>query len=259
MYLSNYMEEGFLNAMRGITFAAPPKLYCGLFTSSPTETGMGGVELNYAGHTRMEIEFSVPAPESGGIGMRNTQDVTYPKSPADAGTVRFLGIFDSQSGGNMYLYGAFQEEKPVLANVSIVLLKDEILYWSKGEISNAYKRKLLNIARGISLQGITPYYALFNGDPEAGGMELAGENYKREEIVFSSPVEDTSGMTIIRNTEKVNFNRATTNWGNWSWSAIMDAESGGECVWKQQRATPFQITKSTMAYLEPSSIALGVN
>ena len=196
MFLSNFMENGFLNAMRGISFAAPSHVFCRLFLSSPGETGTEGVEISYDGYTGMEIAFSPPAVEGSGIGVRNTEEVTYAQSPVDAGTVRFIGIFDSAApgSGNMYLYGQLTEELPIMAGESPVLLINEILFFSIGDLSNAYKTHLFNITRGISLPGITPHYSLWNGNPQSGGNELAGENYERVEMVFSAPAAEAGGM-----------------------------------------------------------------
>jgi len=237
MFLSSYAEIGFLNAMRNITFSAPSQVFCGLFLSSPTETGTGGTEISYPGYVRMPITFNPPTPEGTGIGIRNSEQATFPQSDENAGTVRHIGIFDSATGGNMYLYGQLTDDLPVQAGESPVLLINEILFFSIGDMSMSYKTKLFNVIRGTTLQGFRSYFSLYNGDPQNGGSELVGDNYARVLLVFSAPLEDTSGLSIIRNTADVNFNRPTGSWGNWTHSAIVDAATSGEPVWIQQRTT----------------------
>ena len=71
MYACDYLENGFLNVLRGTTFAAPTKVYLALFLNDPGETGAQGTEISYAGYARMEIVFSEPAATNGGIGIQN--------------------------------------------------------------------------------------------------------------------------------------------------------------------------------------------
>ena len=69
MYACDYLENGILNALRGVTFAAPAKCYLALYLNDPGETGAGGTEVSYTGYKRMEIDFSAPADSNGGIGI----------------------------------------------------------------------------------------------------------------------------------------------------------------------------------------------
>lgn len=259
MYLSNFAESGFLNTMRGITFSAPSQVFCGLFLSSPGEAGTAGTEISYTGYTRMPITFSTPTVEGTGIGIRNNEQVTYPQSQTDAGTVRHIGIFDSAVGGNMYLYGELTADLPVLSGESPVLLLNEVLFFSIGDMSTAYKTRLFNVIRGTSLLGFAPHCALYNGNPQDGGSELAGDNYARVALTFSAPTVEASGMSIIRNTTRQNFPRPTSNWGNWTHTAIIDANTSGETVWSQQRSTSKMVSSGVMPYIEAGAITVGVN
>ena len=49
MYACDYLESGFLNALRGVTFTAPAKCYLALFLNDPGESGALGTEISYAG------------------------------------------------------------------------------------------------------------------------------------------------------------------------------------------------------------------
>ena len=101
MYACDYLETGFLNVLRGVTFAAPTKVYLALFLNDPGDSGAAGTEISYAGYARMEIAFSEPAASNGGIGIQNLSDITF-AAPADpAGTVTHIAIMDSLVGGNM--------------------------------------------------------------------------------------------------------------------------------------------------------------
>lgn len=259
MQASNFLENGFLNAMRGNNFGAPTQVFAALFLTSPGETGTEGIEMNYSGYQRIPIVFAPPVAENTGIGIRNNSQLTFAQSPVDAGTVQHIGIFDSVSGGNMYLYGALTEALAVLAGESPVLLINEVLFFSLGNLSNAYKIRLFNVIRGIGLQGITPHHSLWSGNPEVGGAELSGLNYARVPLTFTGPLPDISGATIISNSISTTYNRPSDNWGNWVWSAIMDASQGGEPVWITQRPTAKLINRGIMPFINTGDILLGLN
>ena len=259
MFLSKYAEESFLNVMRGAVFNAPTQVFCGLFLTSPGDMGNTGTELSYPGYQRMPVTFANPAPVGTGIGIINDTEIVFPQSPTAAGTVRFIGIYDSVTGGNMYLYGQLTEDLPISANIAPVLLISETLFFSIGDLSTAYKTRLFNVVRGQTLSGIEPHCALFNGDPQTGGAELAGNNYERIPLVFTAPAKEPGGHTVIRNISKVNFNRPTTNWGTWSWTAITDSAAGGLIVWNQQIPASMQVRRGYMPFVEAGDITVGVN
>lgn len=66
MYACDYLENGVLNVLRGVTFAAPAKVYLALYLNDPGEDGASGTEVSYAGYKRIEIDFSSPAETNGG-------------------------------------------------------------------------------------------------------------------------------------------------------------------------------------------------
>lgn len=259
MFLSRFAQEGFLNTARGIAFAAPSRVFARLFLTSPGETGTEGIEISYPGHTGMPIVFAPPTIEGMGIGIRNIEEVTFAQSSVDVGTARHIGIYDSSTGGNMYLYGELTEDLPILAGESPVLLLNEVLFFAIGDLSRAYKIHLFNVIRGISLPGFSPYYALYNGNPQDGGGELLGENYTRVPLTFSAPTVEPSGMSIIHNTMRTEFPRPTTNWGNWTHTAIIDNRTAGEPVWIQQRPVAKMLNRGIMPFVEAGAVILGVN
>ena len=113
MYACDYLETGFL---RGVTFAAPTKVYLALFLNDPGDSGAAGTEISYAGYARMEIAFSEPAASNGGIGIQNLSDITF-AAPADpAGTVTHIAIMDSLVGGNMLARSELTESLVIGAN-----------------------------------------------------------------------------------------------------------------------------------------------
>lgn len=259
MYACNYLESGFLNVLRGVTFTAPAKCYLALFLNDPGESGANGTEISYAGYARKEIDFSEPASSNSGIGIKNVSDITF-SAPADpAGTVTFIGIMDSLVGGNMLARGELTESLVIGANEPPVFLAGDVEFYLTGNMSNAYKTRLLNFFRGTSITGITPYFSLWNGSPEAAGSELAGDNYARVALTFGAPTEQVSGQTMIANSLAASFNRPSTAWGVWTYSAIYSAASGGEPIYQQQLSEEIVIKKGYMPTIEDGAVKVGIN
>lgn len=259
MYACDYLENGILNALRGVTFAAPAKCYLALYINDPGESGKAGTELSYVGYKRMEIEFSVPAASNGGIGIQNLTDITFPTPTAAAGTVTHVGVLDSLSGGNMLARGELIEPLVIGKDQPPVFLAGDVLFYVTGGWSNAWKAKILNLFRAQSIAGIMPYVSLWNGSPEASGSELSGENYQRVPITLGAPTEQASGQVIAKNSAAVSFPRPTTAWGTWSWSAIYSAETSGEPVILYALTEPVELKRGYMPTIAEGAVEVGVN
>lgn len=225
MYASTFFEQKLLDTFRGLAFVAPSKLYVGLFINSPTESGIAGTEISYPNYARMEITFGVPAPESGGIGVFNTNELVFAQTVASVGIASYIGIFDSLTGGNMYLYGEPAVPLDIKADEAPVLLINDVLFFSTGNLSITLKTKAFNVMRGQTIQGFSPKVALFNGSPEQAGSELIGANYVRQPVLFNAPATAVGGSSTITNNGQVTFPRATTNWGNYNYKVITEGDT----------------------------------
>lgn len=259
MYACNYLENGFLNALRGVTFTAPSRCYLALYINDPGESGTGGTEINYSGYARKEINFSEPAAMSSGIGIQNISDITFATPSAAAGTVTHIGVLDSQSGGNMLARGELSEPLVIGANEPPVFLAGDVVFYLTGNLSAAYKTRLLNVFNGNSLSGIQPCFSLWNGSPENQGSELSGDNYARVPLTFAAPAEQPSGQLLTSNSVAATFNRPSTAWGTWSWSAIYSAASGGEPVLLQELSENVAVKRGYMPTFGVGAIKVGIN
>lgn len=257
MYLTDYLETKIQNACRNITYTAPAEVFLGLFATATTDAG-GGVEIAYAGYTRQKITFSAPAPESGGLGIRNDIELKFPEAKVDSGSITHIGIFDSASGGNMLLHGALNEAKSVRIGVSPTLRVGEVAYWSTGNMSTAFKTAWLNTLRGQNLEGFTPHITLFNGNPESGGAELSGGNFQRKPIEFSAPAEQPSGSMLIENSTAVTLPSVIQSLGTYNFDTIYDRATGGIPVWFKE-STPEVYGKGDSVIYEAGAIKIGVN
>jgi hypothetical protein len=246
-----------LNLLRGVSATAPTSVYMGLYLNNPGESG-AGVEVSYSGYTRKAVTFSAPAAMSGGIGIKNSEEVTFTQTPSAVGTVTHIGLHDSSVGGNMLLYAELTEPLSIDANEAPVIVTGEAMWWLTGAMSTAYKTKVLNLLRGINCAGFSPYLALFNGNPEGGGSELSGTGYARVPLTFGAPSEQASGQMQITTSVRASTERATTSWGTWSYTAVFDATSNGQPVFYAER-TPKVMRKGLLAIVDAGSLSLAVH
>ncbi len=259
MYACDYLENGVLNALRGITFAAPAKCYLALYLNDPGENGIGGTEVSYAGYKRMPVDFSAPADSNGGLGIQNLTDIAFPAPASAAGTITHIGVLDSLTGGNMLARGELVEPLVIGAEEPPVFLAGDVLFYLTGNLSKAWKAKVLNIMRGISIQGIIPHFSLWNGSPEASGAELSGDNYQRVPITFGAPAEQPSGQIIARNSAAAAFPRPSTTWGTWTYSALYSAAVSGEPVYVKAMTEPVELKRGYMPTIAEGAVEVGIN
>lgn len=257
MYATNYFETMILNILRGNRAGAPSAVYVGLFLTNPTDAG-AGTEISYTGYARKRITFSAPASMEDGIGISNTEDITFAQAPAAAGTVTHIGVFDALTSGNMLIYGELAEAQTVEAQEAPVIVAGETRWWLSGDFSDYFKTTVLNILRGTSADGVTPHLALFNGDPESTGAELSGANYARLALEFGSPSAAGEYMQI-RNTVEASTARASSSWGEWSYSVIMSAASGGNPIFKKAKTPSKTMREGLLVTVPAGALSLAVN
>lgn len=219
-FASRFYSTQILNTFRNVTALGQTQLFAGLFITDPTDTGVDGIEIAYTGYQRQPIAFTPPEDFNGHLSIRNTLDITWPLSEQSPGTVRHIGIFNSQLAGNMLLRGDLTEPLEIRANQQPSILAGDIIYWGRGNFSLEFRRAYLNLLRGVSLPGFQTHIAMFDGNPESGGLELSGENYARAPVQFDEP-QLVNDIMAITNDDVVTFPTPLETWGNWSHRAYM--------------------------------------
>ena len=259
MYASNYLENAFLNTLRGQNLNAPSKVYLGLFLSNPGEQGTG-LEVNYQGYRRMEINFSAPAHVGSNTEISVAEDIKFAESNKALGMITHVAIFDSLTGGNCLAYGELTEELTITTGESPAIFENDLKIYMTGAdgLSNHYRDKLLNVFRAQSIQGFQPHIALFTGNSDTGGIELTGNSYTRKQVEFTAPEQSATGQAVIKNTQKIKFNKPTTAWGNWASTVIMDAATNGNAVYKKSREMK-ELKKGYVPYFEANAIQVMIN
>lgn len=108
MSFSNYLETEILDHVFGAAaYTAPTTLYLGLYTAAPSDTG-GGTEVTGGSYARQSVAFTVT-----GNTASNTSAIEFPTATASWGTVVYVGVFDSLSGGNLMAYAALTTNKAI--------------------------------------------------------------------------------------------------------------------------------------------------
>lgn len=260
MFATKYFENAILNAARGQSFTAPTNLFLALYLSNPGETGTEGTEVSYPGYQRQAITFTVPAAMNSGIGIQNQTQIIFPTPAVALGNVTHLGILDSQIGGNMLLYGQFDNPLSIDAQEAPVVAKGEAQWWwgQNSDMSHAYQVITLNILRGTSMLGFQPYFAMFGGNPETGGAELSGDGYARIPITFTAPDALLSGQSFVANAAQLFTERAPVSWGNFSYFVVMDASASGQ-PWYYRERSPREIRCGVTVIVEPGELRVTAN
>lgn len=258
MYARDYFESAILGLANGNSITAPSKMYVALLLNNPGDSGTA-TEISYSGYARQEVSFTAPAAASGSHSIQNDAKITFAESSESAGTVTHIGIYDSASGGNMWLYGQLDDAIAVTSGVSPVFQIGAIKYTLSGKMSSTYRAKVLNTMRGTNCSGFTPYLGCASGDIESGGSEFTGGSYARTSITFTTPANLDSGAMAINNSATVVSPTATAQWGTWSHTVIYDASTGGNPFYLSARNQSNVIYKGGACGYNAGDLVLTIN
>lgn len=259
MYASNYFENLMLNLMRSQSITAPAAMYLALFLSNPGDDGASGTEISYTGYARQAITFSAPATSGSGLSMENSAMISFPESSTSAGSVTYVAVFDSLSGGNMYLYGQLDSPLNVQAGVSPVFRAGSVKWIWSGNLSTSYRTAIMNTCRGTNLSGFSPYVGLCNGDPTGAGSEFSGNSYARVAVTMSAPAQQSSGTALSSNTADITSATSTGNWGTLDTVAIFDASSGGNAFAVIPLGTSYSIPVGSSVGFHAGDLQFNIN
>lgn len=259
MYATNYFEDKMLNLMHGQSIEAPDNVYLALFASNPGDPGNEGTEVVYSGYARQRINFSEPADYSTGLAMENVEAINFAECPINYGNVSYVGVMDSQNGGNMLLYGQLDTVLNLQNGITPIFRPSSIKWIWSGNLGNYYRRAIMNVFRGSDCPGFSPYIGLCNGDPQTSGSEFAGLNYARISLQVSVPAQQQNGTDTCYNANEILSNEATGNWGTMTHVAIYDAVSSGNIYAVIPIGNAFEVTAHTAVGFHIGSLRFNVN
>ena len=109
--MSDYLEVKLLNlTLNGTAFTAVNNPYVSLHTADPTDAGTG-TEVSGGSYARTAASFATASGTSGLVA--TDADVTFPTATASWGTVGWIALWDSASGGNMLYHTALDASKTI--------------------------------------------------------------------------------------------------------------------------------------------------
>lgn len=131
MPASNYVKNNTLDFwLRNQNVTQPSNVWVALYSTNPTAADTG-TEVSGGGYARQQATFSAPSISGDVSTVQNTASVTFPQLSASAGTAAYVGLRDSQSGGNLLFYEALP--------TAITLLQGYTPYWAAGELKVTQK------------------------------------------------------------------------------------------------------------------------
>lgn len=125
--------------------------------------------------------------------------------------------------------------------------------------SQSHTDAVLNVLRGTTLNGVSPYVGLFSAAPAndaTAGAELSGNGYQRQAVTFGAPATDTGNVRKISNTNNISFGPASADWLQAVVFGIFDASSGGTLLYWDMLNTPKTIQQDDYGQFAPGTLVV---
>lgn len=231
---------------RAITYVPPATLYLGLLrddnglaNNTPAEQD----EVQGGAYARKALDGVINyfRPANGFEALLHA-DVDWATATVDWGTVNHAAVFDAATGGNVLLWSPLTTAKLIETNDIMGILAGDLVasLASVGMSSYSAKKALDHLLANGRAQTYTPptslYVALFTS---SGGLssntpglqtEAAGGAYTRKLLNGSSNYMGPAADFAAALAADINWEIATSNWGQITHLAIMDAETGGNVI-----------------------------
>ena len=226
--ISNDLENALINHIfRNQEYASPgTSIYVGLFTDeTEQDDDNSGTEVSGGNYARVQVT-SWDAPVSGSTA--NTGSIDFPEASDSWGNVRYVGILDDSSSGSLLFWGQFSSDEEVGNGDVYSIDAGDLDIYIGGNVSFALSASIINhVLRdtAMSVGGSKVYAALYFDDPTQSdvGTEVSGSaGYSRKNITdWFPPVSGSTG-----NSSTVEFDAATSDWGEVGYVGIRNTESG---------------------------------
>lgn len=123
MATSNYLEDALLNAvLRNTAFTSPTTIWVALFHQDPTDFNDTAQELALASYGRVQVIFS----DATSGACSNSGDINFLQATESWGTVSHIGIYDSETVGNLLYHGQLTVPKIVELNDTFSILATDL-------------------------------------------------------------------------------------------------------------------------------------
>ena len=123
MDFTNYLANRLIKATVGnVSYTAPSKVYLALYTADPTKAGLSANEVSAASYTRKEVTFTEPVD---GVST-NAGKIEWGTATSNWGNVKYIGIRDAASGGNLLYFTALDNPKDILSGDQFIINVDQL-------------------------------------------------------------------------------------------------------------------------------------
>lgn len=125
--------------------------------------------------------------------------------------------------------------------------------------SQTHTDAVLNLLRGTTVNGISPFVGLFSAAPAndaSAGTELAGNGYQRQAATFGAPATDTGNVRKISNTTNISFGPASSAWPQAGAFGIFDAQTSGTLLYWDVLPTPKTVEQDDYGQFAPGSLVV---
>lgn len=233
--ISDYLENKILDhTLRNTAYTSPgTSIYIALFTDAAVQDDANsGIEVTGGDYARVQVS-AWNAPTSGSSA--NTGDITFATASANWGNIRYIGIMDAATDGNLLFWGQLTEDKDVTDGDTFSISAGDIDLYIGNALSYAASGSIINhVLRNtaMTVSGSKVYVSLYFNDPTANdtGTEISGSaGYTRKNITqWSNPVAGSSVNIAVEA-----FSPATSTWGEVTHIGIKNAEGaiGGDLVY----------------------------
>lgn len=210
--LSDFLENELLDhVLKTGAYSVPTDIYVALSTADPLDSSTGIAEPGN-GYARVVMN---DWDASTSRATENTNQITFPQSTGDWGTISHWAIYDTLSSGNFLAHGDFtvSKECPLGTNLYIAVGDIDVTFSTGGVCDNLANKLLDHVFKTTEYTPETNLYvALYTSSPKdigTTGTEVSGGSYARE--VCNTWDASTGGAS--ENTAAITFTTATASWG----------------------------------------------
>jgi hypothetical protein len=217
--ISNYLEVKIINhVLRNTAYTTPgASVYIALFTdASVQDDANSGTEVSTSGTAYSRVQCTAwDAPASRAT--QNTNQISFATATADWGNIRYVGIFDHASAGNLLFWGQLTADKNVGNGDTFSIGAGDLDITLDGAFGNYLSHALLNhILRNTAYPKPATVkahlYTTMPNSADAGGTEVSGGSYAAITIFDTTDWDDHADGTT-ENTNVESFPQATAAWG----------------------------------------------
>jgi len=262
--ISSYLEDKIIeHIFRGTAFGTPPSsVYLALFTDGAVQDkNNSGTEVSGNNYSRKILTSAFDTPSEGATS--STSGITMATPSANWGNIRYLGIFDALTDGNLLFFTQLATDKEVLSGKPVIFNAGDLDLDLGVAMSYYLANKILDHwLNAVEYNEETSIWmALYNTVPDLnneGGSELSGNGYSRIEVHGSgSWTASSSGSTT--NLEDINFGTASGDWGTIRGASFTNLVTSGNILFVANYPVPMTVYTGDSFIHEDESIIVSVD